>query len=100
MKVGFERSGGFAGMHIAFSLDSESLAPEERSQLAKNLASAHFFDLPAKLASPPGGADRFQYRIEVQEAGRKHSVELGEAAVTEEMQPLIQQLTRLARTVK
>ncbi len=100
MKVSFERTGGFAGMRMAFSLDSESLAPEERSQLENNLASAHFFDLPARLASPPGGADRFQYRIDVEEPGRKHSVEFGEAAVTENMQPLIQQLTRLARSAK
>ncbi len=100
MKASFERTGGFAGLRMAVTIESESLAPEERSRLAENLASGRFFDLPAKLTSPPGGADRFQYRITVEEPGRKHTVEFGEAAAPEELQPLIQQLTRLARSAK
>jgi hypothetical protein len=100
MKVNFERTGGFAGMRMAFTLDSESLAPEERNRLEQNLASAGFFNLPAKMTSPQGGADRFHYRIQIEEPGRKHSVEFGETAAPDELQPLIQQLTLLARTAK
>ena len=100
MKVFFERTGGFAGMRMAATIDAESLPPEEKSRLEQNLASARFFDLPAKLASPQGGADRFQYRIEVETPGQKHSVEFGEAAAPEELKPLIQQLTILARSAK
>jgi hypothetical protein len=100
MKVSFERTGGFAGMHLACSLDSRLLPLEDRRQLEENLASAHFFDLPEKLASAPGGADHFQYRISVSRWWWRHSVELGESAVTDELQPLIEQLSLLARTAK
>jgi hypothetical protein len=100
MKVGFERTGGFAGMRMAVSLDTDSLNPEQKSQFEQNIALARFFELPTKLVSPQGGADRFQYRIDIEEPERKHSVEFGEASAPDELQPLIQQLTMLARTAK
>jgi hypothetical protein len=61
---------------------------------------ARFFDLPAVIASPTPGADRFQYKITVEAEGRRHTVEVGEAAVPGNLQPLIQRLITLARSAR
>jgi hypothetical protein len=97
-RVDFERTGGFAGLRLAATVDRRRLPPEEAARLDGNLAAAGFFDLPEKIAPAPGGADRFHYRITVEEQGRKHTVEFGEASAPEALQPLIRQLTLLARS--
>ncbi len=99
MKIEYERTGGVAGMRMAATIDSDRLSPEEARQLEQNLAAARFFDLPAAPAAPGGtGADRFHYRISVESAGRKHTIDFGEAAMPESLQPLVRQLTLLARS--
>lgn len=98
MKINFERSGGFAGLRTAATFDTESLPSEESRRLQEELERARFFDLPAKLDSPAGGADRFEYKITVEDKGRRHIVEFGEAAAPESLQPLIQRLSDLARS--
>lgn len=97
-RVDFERTGGFAGLRLSVTVDSQTLPAEEAFHLEENLANAQFFDLPAKMISSQGGADRYQYRITVQEQERIHTVELSESAVSEACQSLIRQLTLLART--
>ncbi len=98
MKIFYERSGGFGGFHIQRLLDSNKLPQEEAHRLEQNLAAAKFFDLPKKLTSPAGDADRFQYKITVETPDKEHTVEFGEAAADEALQSLVQQLNNLARS--
>jgi emfourin len=100
MRIEFVRTGGFAGMHVAATVDTTKLPPDEARALQANVDAARFFDLPPTIASPAPGADRFQYKIAVEAEGRRHTVELGEAAVPESLQPLIQQLIALARSAR
>lgn len=100
MHIQFERSGGFTGIPLATSLDSETLSPEEVDALQKELDQARFFDLPAKIQTPGTGADRFEYRITVEKEGRSHTIEVGEGSIPETLQPLVQHLTTLARSAR
>jgi hypothetical protein len=100
MRIEFVRTGGFAGMRMATTVNTDSLPPDEARVLRESVDAARFFDLPPVIASPTPGADRFQYKITVEAEGRRHTVELGEAAVPEALQPLIQRLTTLARTAR
>ena len=100
MRIEFVRTGGFAGMRMASTVNTDSLSPDEARALRESVDAAHFFDLPSTLTSPTPGADRFQYKITVEAEGRRHTVELGEAAVPENLQPLIQRLTALARAAR
>ena len=97
MILRMERTGGFSGIPLRAEIDSERLSPDESRALKALVEDAGFFNLPAVLAPPPGGADRFHYHLTVEEAGRRHSVEVGEAAVPEPLQALIRQVTVLAR---
>jgi hypothetical protein len=59
---------------------------------------ARFFEQPPEPPAPTRGADRFQYVVRVEGGGRSHTVRLPGGAAPEELQPLLDHLTRLART--
>jgi hypothetical protein len=98
MRIHFVRTGGFTGMRLASTIDSDALPEEEVQELREELDNAHFFELPSQLSGGPGGADRFQYEITVEDGRKTHKIEAGEAALPESAQPLVQHLERLART--
>lgn len=99
MRIHFERTGGFAGMRVTVTVDTESLSPEDALDLQEMVDAAGFFDLPAVITTPTAGADRFHYKLTVEEK-RQHTVEMGEAVVPEALQPLIQRLADAARSVR
>lgn len=95
MRISFERSGGFAGMTLRRTVDTDELPPDEAERVRGLVEGADFFALPAAGAAGRG-ADRFQYVVEVEHAGRRHAVQVGEDAPPG-LQPLLDYLTRLAR---
>lgn len=98
MRIEFVRTGGFAGLRLAATIDSDSLPPEEVQQLQEALDSARFFTLPPQLYGEDEGMDRFQYEITVSDGERQHTVQAGDASLPESVQPLVHKLERLART--
>ncbi len=99
MQIYFERSGGFAGIRFQTSVNTEELPPQQADPLRDMVYNASFFDLPQQLEQvSPRGADRFTYRLTVTDGERTHTIELGDANVPEKLQPLLQQLTAIART--
>ncbi len=96
MRIEFERSGGFAGLRLSLTVQTEELSSEEASRLRGLLVEAGFFDLepPAKPAPAP---DRFEYHLAIEsQVWGKHTVELPETAVPDEMRPLLEHLTKMA----
>ena len=98
MRIHFERSGGFAGMRMTTTVNTESLSPEEARDLHEMVDAARFYELPTAITTPTPGADRFHYKLTVETEGRQHTVDVGEAAVPEALRSLLQQLTALARS--
>ena len=98
MRIHFVRTGGFAGMRLANTIDSEELPEEELQALKSELDNAHFFELPPLMSGETGGADRFQYEITVEDGRQKHTVTAGETSLPGNLQPLVQHLELLART--
>ena len=98
IKIIFERSGGVAGMRTTTTVNTESLPPAEAQMLREMVDKAKFFDLPAVLAAPKSNnADRFQYKLTVEVGNRRHTVETGEAAAPQTLQPLLTRLGEMAR---
>ena len=97
LKIQWERTGGFAGMRMEGSIDSESLSDEEARRLHELVEAAGFFALPEEFAGPAGGADRFLYTLTVEMDGRRHTVRTGEAAAPAALISLIGWLTNAAR---
>jgi hypothetical protein len=100
MRIDFERTGGFANVRLAASIDTATLPPDQAATLHRLIDEAHFFDLPAKFPSPPNVADQFNYRVTIEDAGKKHTVEVSETSTSPVLQALLQQLTLLARATR
>lgn len=100
MKISYRRTGGFAGMVISFEVATDSLSAEEAAELQELVASANFFALPAEIISNSPGTDQFHYTLTVESAQQQHSVEVGDAAVPENLWPLINQLRLLSRSTQ
>ena len=100
IRVQFTRSGGFAGIPVTASCESDSLTPEDEDELRRLIESAGFFQLPATVTSSTSsapGADRFAYRLTVEVDGEEHTVDMEEAAVPPESRPLLEWLSGFAR---
>jgi hypothetical protein len=96
MHISLERSGGFAGIPLSVTVDTDTLTPEDAVQLQQLVEAAHFFELPKVFPATPQ-PDRFQYQISVEESGRSRSVSVGETAVPPSLRPLINWLMEAAR---
>ena len=96
MKIQLERSGGFTGIPLRSSIDTDLLDPEESKTLLEMVESAQFFELPARIPSPKAGVDRFNYKLTIEAKERSHTVEFNEANAPEQLSPLIKRVTLLA----
>jgi hypothetical protein len=84
-------------MTVAGEIDTAALPAEEAETLREMVEAANVFDLPARIASPAPGADRFLYTLTVEDQRRQHTVEVSDAAATDALRMLLRRLTRLAR---
>ena len=97
MNIMFERTGGFAGMRITLSLDSNSLPPADTDALQKLISEADFFNL-TETQSDRSQYDGFQYTIRVQVEGQVHTLHLTDDSVPEKLQPFLNELSGRARS--
>ncbi len=98
MKVTFERSGGFAGIVMTTTVDTETLPTAEGEHLHQLMQTTDFFHLPATIASPNSQPDRFQYKVTAEDNGQHHTVQVSESAVPNQLRPLLNWLTEMARS--
>ena len=100
MRIDFVRSGGFAGILLSARIDLEKLSPDESATLERLINEANFFDLPEQIKPASPMPDRFEYQVTVSSAQRTHTVMVSESLVTDQLRPLLEYLTDLARTGK
>jgi len=96
MRIEFERFGGFAGMRLRATVQTETLPAAQAQEIEALVVAADFFDVPPNLSAPQPAADRFQYEVTVTDGERCHTVRADEAAVPVTLQPLLRRLTRMA----
>jgi len=95
LRIRFTRHGGFTGIPLNVTVDTDSLSTEQIATLRRLLEDAKFFELPATAGSR--GADQFQYRIAVEAGSRRHQIEVGDQSMPDSLEPLIEFLTDLGR---
>jgi len=100
MKISFVRTGGFAGLRLATTVDSATLSPEEAAQLQALVDNAKFFALPTNVKGKASGVDRFQYTITIETPTQQHTVTVEESAASPELLQLLSWLTTAAKTKK
>lgn len=92
VRIDFARTGGFAGLTLRTSLDTDELPPEEAAEIERLAEAA----MTAK-GSERGGVDRFQYEFEIEGAGEKRRLTIGEGDLTPELRTLVERLVDRAR---
>jgi hypothetical protein len=100
MHIEFVRSGGFAGMRLTASVDTEQLPAERASTLDKLISDAGFFELPEQILPPAPVPDRFEYKLTVTAPQKTHSIVVSDAAAPASLRPLLNYLTTLAMVSK
>ncbi len=96
MHIDFTRTGGFAGMRLSCSVDTDQLPADQATELNTLLGNAAFFELPDKIVPDKQQPDRFEYRLNVDAGDKSHSVTVSDAAAPESLRPLLNYLTTLA----
>ena len=99
MKLDFERHGGFTGIPLRVSVDTDSLPKNQADELQALVTAANFWNQPAKIIpSTSAATDQFTYQLTVKENGQQHTVETEESFAPATMRPLLDYLTKLARS--
>jgi hypothetical protein len=88
-----ESSGGFAGLGLNSSLDTEELPPEQAAEAMRALE--ELASVPP--AVPSGGTTLPRYRLTIPRESGPQVVELTESQVPPALRPLISELMRRAR---
>lgn len=97
MYISFERTGGFAGLRLSTSFDSQSLGNDDLILLEQEVNQADFFNLPGQMLEHAGGVDRFEYQISIDWNERRHTIVVSEAAISDSLRPLVEHLERIMR---
>jgi hypothetical protein len=96
MKLVVERTGGFAGLKRRGARNGEDLSPEQRAALDQLIAASdqeksagkqQDSDKPAVpgAAEQDPGADRFTYRLEIQDENGTRSITVPESEMPKEL---------------
>ena len=96
MKINFERTGGFAGIKQAVSLDLDSLSVEDSSALQKLIKDADLFNMPGP-DTQPAARDGFQYTITIMWENEERILRVSDGSIPNGLLPLLNDLSLRAR---
>ena len=97
--ISFERSGGFAGLTNSIELDSDTLSREEQKTLLQLIDDANFFEKDFG-SNASDSRDQFFYEITITLGDKKRTISIRDADVSDDLRPLISNLSRKARTIR
>jgi hypothetical protein len=96
MRISLERSGGFMGIPMTTTIDTNQLSSRESEQLHQLVETLDFSQLPALTASTPQ-PDRFQYRLTIDHNSQSQTVSFSESTMPIALQPLVDWLLKTAQ---
>lgn len=96
MRVIFEQTGGFMGRRASLSLNLDELPPAEAKTLRGLLDEADVFSLADTPASD-SARDVIHYLIRVETDDASHTIHTSDVSMPDQLRPLMQELSRLAR---
>ncbi|MBV9494904.1 MAG: hypothetical protein JOZ54_11710 [Acidobacteria bacterium] len=98
MKVGFHRSGGFAGLSLKSEVDCSQLPPGKCKELEQLVGLLRAAGQPAPSPSKSSYyADAFQYEVTVQDDDGTQKYRAGDGEMSPEMEKVVDWLTAHAR---
>ena len=97
MRVDFECSGGFANLQLRYSADTSELDPAVANQLIQHVNASGLLLMSQKdIAEQPTPPDVINYRIEIEQDGKKKSFSMNDVTAPIAARPLLGFLRKLA----
>lgn len=96
VKIQFERSGGFAGIVVQTTLDTDDFNAQDAREWESMVEDARL-SLPTGRAGRPGQPDRFEYWFRITGGGDTQEARIAESQLTEPQRALVHRLTEHAR---
>ena len=96
MKISFERTGGFAGMRVAVTVELDSLPEPEAAALRKLITDSDFFNI-TEVHAGQAIPDGFQYALTIEGDGEHRTIRMTDAAIPDKLRPLLEDLSSRAR---
>jgi len=96
-KIKYERTGGFAGMHLSADFEPGDLPDEQVRPLLDLLDDMDFDEFPEQLTGKSSMPDQFTYQITVKTKKWEHTVISGDASAPDKLQELFRLLDRIAK---
>ena len=96
MRIHFEKSGGFTGMHLVTTVDTNLLPHEEAMRLLQELDESGLLEQdPETLESSPqkAGPDTILYELTLEVGSYEQTYCLTDETAPESLQPLFRELT-------
>ncbi len=105
MQIKFTQEGGvgyFPVLSKPVTIEVDSLEQGEAEELKRLIESAHFFELPANVGTPPppGAADYQHYTITIEKSGRSHSVRVSVPVKDEAVQNLVSAMHKQVKAAR
>jgi hypothetical protein len=99
MKIDFQTSGGYAGLDLRWSGDTDTATPEVAARITELVTQARLFELRPEDVAPraPGPPDVMAHRLSVSDGGRQATFSVTDLTAPPEMRPLLGYLRTLAR---
>lgn len=97
MQIIFERTGGFMGRKVSLTLDLDKLPADQSSTLKRLVDEADFFaldDSQPKTSRP----DEFHYTITIINPTIRHTVQVTDSSLPEELRSLLNELKTHAKS--
>jgi hypothetical protein len=94
VRIILKRSGGFAGIQTAASLDLEKLPEKKAAEARLLIEKSKFFDLPKTVRAKRPEPDRFQFDVTIEDGDRSHTVSIAEEAASKDLKLLLSWLRK------
>jgi hypothetical protein len=96
-RIKYERTGGFTGMRFHADFAPGDLPEDQSRALLDLLDKVKFDELPGNMTGGPSHPDQFTYTITAQTSSGEHTVVVGDASASNDLQELLRMLDRIAR---
>ena len=97
MRIMFEQTGGLMGRKTSLNVELDSL-PDAQARALRLLLNQAGFNLPDLPPADDSARDPFHYKLQVESGAYTQSVQTGDTSMPDALRPLIEELTRLARS--
>ncbi|MDQ3618690.1 MAG: hypothetical protein M3391_00990 [Actinomycetota bacterium] len=98
LRIDFKRSGGVTGMRLTTCVDVDDLPEDEGQNVRDMVEQLDLEQMSERAGQGAGPPDRFVYELRIEQGERTVDVCLGESELPEELQPLVRDLEKRAKT--